>query len=101
MCRNSIYPKDLEGVKGYIKLDNYNTSILYRKWEDNQWSSETYEPNLDAQVQDDIKSLKESNELLKEQLSSKDDKISALTDEITLLSDTIAEFMSSMLEGDE
>ena len=56
----------LTDVKGYIELPEYNETVRYRKWEDNQWSAETYEPEVDTVIQDKLIQLEEENHYEKE-----------------------------------
>lgn len=84
-------PKDLKDVKGYVKIPDYNPTLLYRKWENNQWSSERYEPEVDAVIQDRLNSLEEENANLQNGVNN-------LNSNIQLLEGTIAELMT-MLGG--
>lgn len=55
-------PKNLKGVRGYISIPDYNATLLYKKWNENTgWSAETYEPEIDAVIQDRLDNLEEEN----------------------------------------
>lgn len=63
-------PKDLKDVKGYIFIADYNESLLYKKYnKDTGWSAESYEPEVDAVIQDRLDNLEKANEdLMQENL---------------------------------
>lgn len=52
----------LKDVKGYVELPEYNETVRYKKWENNQWSQESYEPELDTVIQDKIEKLESAAE---------------------------------------
>lgn len=89
----------LKDVKGYVELPEYNETVRYKKWESNQWSQESYEPELDTKVQDKLVELEEGNKALGEENIKLTNEISTLNSSIKLLEGTIAELMA-MLEGD-
>lgn len=86
-------PKNLRDVKGYVPITDYNPTLLYRKWENNQWSSERYEPEVDAVIQDRLGNLEEENQTLNNQVSNLNNTISGLNGNIELLEGTINELM--------
>jgi len=57
----------LTNVTGYVEIPDYNETLRYRKWENNQWSISTYEPSIDATVQDKLIFLEDSNTVLAQQ----------------------------------
>ena len=73
-------PNNLDGVKGYKNIVDYNETLLYKKWDDkNGWSSKSYEPTLDTVIQDRLDLLERDN--------------TSLSDTIQLLEGTITELM--------
>lgn len=91
-------PKDLKDVKGYVKIPDYNPTLLYRKWENNQWSSETYEPQIDAVLQEKINSLELENDNLKTNIQNLDTENQTLNSKVTELEGTIME-LTTIIAG--
>lgn len=52
ISRGRELPKDLDG---FIKIPDYNETLLWRKWNGNQWSQERYEPSFEAELQEKVK----------------------------------------------
>ena len=54
------------GLSGYVKLPEYNQTYLWRKWLGDQWSQETYEPQVSFEVlQQRIEELEAENRTLR------------------------------------
>ncbi len=54
------------GLSGYIKLPEYNQTYLWRKWEGDQWSQDTFEPVISFEVlQQRIEGLEQENSSLR------------------------------------
>lgn len=54
------------GLSGYVKLPEYNQTYLWRKWEGDQWSQETFEPTVTFEIlQQRIVGLEEENQTLR------------------------------------
>ena len=54
------------GLSGYIKLPEYNQTYLWRKWLGDQWSQETYEPEVNFELlQKRIEELEAENRTLR------------------------------------
>ena len=66
-----VTPRKLDGP-AYIDIENYNDSLIWRRWDGKQWSNEKYEPSnneilnqistLERQVRALENSLKEKSE---------------------------------------
>lgn len=91
-------PENLKNVKGYVSIPDYNPTLLYKKWENSQWSSERYEPEIDSVIQDRLNILEEENQVLNNQVSSLSGTISGLNGNIELLEGTINELMMILEE---
>ncbi|NLY46756.1 MAG: hypothetical protein GX053_12345 [Tissierella sp.] len=52
------------GSSKHIEIPEYNETVRYKKWLGDQWSPESYEPDVDTVIQDEINQLKESNGIL-------------------------------------
>ena len=72
-----------------IPLPDYNESLLWKKWdrELKAWSSESYEPSLEVELQERLEELENENNQLKNEIYN-------LNDNIQLLEGTIAELMT-------
>lgn len=80
-------PKNLKGVKGYISIPDYNATLLYKKWNENTgWSTESYEPEIDAVIQGRLNNLEEENTELNH-------NVTTLNQTINTLEGTINELM--------
>lgn len=90
----------LKDVRGYVELPEYNETIRYRKWLGDQWSQETYEPEIDTVVQDKLEALEEENSNLKTQVSNLESTITSLNATNETLTQSIAELtaMIAMLQ---
>ena len=80
-------PKNLKGVKGYVSIPDYNATLLYKKYDENTgWSAESYEPEIDAVIQDRLNNLEEENTELNH-------NVTTLNQTINTLEGTINELM--------
>ncbi len=69
-------------LQNYIQIPDYNPTLLYRKWLDNQsWSEEKFEPSL--------------NEKILEELEKKDNEIAELKEQLNILSDALEEYVAT------
>lgn len=82
------YPKD---IKGYVELPEYNETVRYKKWLGDQWSTETYEPEIDTVIQEKIEQLEVENSQLKDEVSTLNNTITGLNQNISLLENSIME----------
>ena len=81
----------LKDVNGYVELSEYNETVRYRKWLGDQWSVETYEPDVDTILQDKVEALETENLNLKEQIVDLSNNISLLEGTITELTTILAQ----------
>lgn len=51
------YPKLYESVEGLIHIPDYNESYLFRKYENGQWSQDTFEPTIPLELQEKLEYL--------------------------------------------
>ena len=81
--------KEEELPSNLIPLPEYNETVLWKKWdrELKAWSSESYEPSLEVELQERLEELENENSQLKNEIYN-------LNDNIQLLEGTIAELMS-------
>ena len=84
------YPKD---ISGYIELPEYNETVRYKKWLGDQWSQESYEPEIDTVMQNRVGNLemelqeyKSTNQELISQISILEGSIMELTMAISTMS---------------
>lgn len=56
-------PKKIN-ADGYIEIPDYSETYLYRKWENNQWSQERYEPSFEVELQQKVEQLEQENQTL-------------------------------------
>ena len=93
--------RNMKDVRGIISIPDYNDTLLYRKWDGEQWSQERFEPEIPSEIQeklDKVDSLSRSNETLTNGLKEKDKEIAELKENLNILSDTL-DFLLS--EGGE
>lgn len=90
----------LKDVRGYVELPEYNETMRYRKWLGDQWSQETYEPEIDTEVQDKLEELDKENLNLKNQVSNLESTITSSNATNETLTQSIAELtaMIAMLQ---
>ena len=76
----------MELPSNLILLEGQNESYLYKKWNEEvgAFSSDSYEPEFSAELQDMVELLRDENDELKSD-------VSALSQNITLLEGTITE----------
>lgn len=81
--------KQEELPSNLVPLQDYNESILWKKWDRSlkAWSSEAYEPSLEVELQERLEELENENNQLKNEIYN-------LNDNIQLLEGTIAELMT-------
>ena len=84
------YPKD---ISGYVELPEYNETVRYKKWLGDQWSQESYEPEIDTVMQNRVGNLemelqeyKGTNQELISQISILEGSIMELTMAISTMS---------------
>lgn len=78
----------LTNVQGYVELPEYNETVRYKKWLGDQWSVETYEPEIDTVVQEKLLQLETDNTDLQNantQLSSKIAELEGTIMELTTI----------------
>lgn len=80
----------LKDVTGYVEIPEYNETVRYKKWLGDQWSQETYEPDVDTVVQDTLKQLSEENMVLKNSNTQLNSKITELEGTIMELTTVMA-----------
>lgn len=85
------YPKLYENVEGLIPIPDYNESYLYKKWEGNQWSQDTFEPTIPVELQDKIEYLENIVESQNITINSINEANQNMIGAITLLEGTIME----------
>ena len=93
--------KDLKGIRGFVEIPDYNETVIYRKWEGNQWSSDRYEPAIEAKFQEKIQTLENETDRLGKEIKDKNSEINQLTSEIQILSGTLADLMEHLVGGAE
>ena len=60
-------PKDLRGVKGYVSIPEFNSTLIYKEYNERTgWSEETFEPTVDTTIQKRLGELEDDNIKLKE-----------------------------------
>lgn len=84
----------LTDVTGYIEIPEYNETLRYKKWLGNQWSSETYEPDVDTVLQDKVEGFENLVEQQNDTIQGLLNSNNSLSEQITLLEGTIAELMT-------
>lgn len=85
--------EELRDVTGYIKLPEYNESYYYRKWLGDQWSSETYEPDVDTVLQDKVDAFEVIVDSQNDTIQDLQGSNSTLVNQLVILEGTIAELM--------
>jgi hypothetical protein len=63
LTRARELPKDLDG---FIKINDYNETLLWRKWDGKQWSQERFEPSIEAELQEKIRELEQKTTKIEE-----------------------------------
>jgi len=87
ISRGRELPKDLDG---FIKIPDYNETLLWRKWNGNQWSQERYEPSFEAELQEKVKTLEEEKTIQNEKITQLETEKETLKQSIAELSATMA-----------
>lgn len=67
LTRAKELPQDLDG---YVKIPDYNETLLWRKWDGTQWSEERYEPSIEAELQERVGELETQNNTLTQEISN-------------------------------
>lgn len=87
----------LKDVNGYVELPEYNETVRYRKWLGNQWSQETYEPEIDTTVQDKLIELEEENTNLKNNIQTLSAENTDLKTRVADLEEVIASLVGGAM----
>lgn len=84
--------KEEELPSNLIPLPDYNESLLWKKWdrELKAWSSESYEPSLEVELQERLEELEAENQQLKDEVATLNNTINILNGSILELTQLIA-----------
>lgn len=87
----------LKDVRGYVELPEYNETVRYKKWLGDQWSIETYEPEVDTVIQDKLTALEEENTILKNNIQTLTTKNTDLKTRVADLEEVIASLVGGAM----
>lgn len=87
LTRAKELPQDLDG---YVKIPDYNETLLWRKWDGTQWSEERYEPSIEAELQEKIQELENQNNTLVQENTSLKERVQELEQAVLELSTVVA-----------
>ena len=82
ICEQIIVTQRKLDGPAYIDIENYNDSLIWRKWDGKQWSNEKYEPYTNEKVEEKVEEIQEKVKVLNESITERDILIKDLEEKL-------------------